>query len=570
MRPMSRKLLPFTVAVATLALALAACGDDNGGCADDPTGPGCSTPLTVPANVAVALQGADGARITWSAVTGATGYIVQRAGSDNPGAFTQLGAAPVAATQYDDTGLATGTNYSYRVAATDGADTTAFTAPVVFSVAAPKIATLQGNIATDLTLSADTTYVLKGYVKIVNNRTITIPAGTKIVGDPATPGSSLWILQGSKIVASGTAAAPVVFTSAKPAGERKPGDWGGLLIFGKGVVNRTGSITSEGPAGVTVVYTGGTDNNDDSGVLNYVRIEFAGYDVTGTGQELNALSSYAVGRGTKYEYIQTLNGVDDSFEWWGGAVDGRYLISYESGDDHFDWTEGYRGRNQYLIAFQSKRLVPAQGSGGISTDPQGMEGDNCGATEAGCGGGNATQPFSLPVFANFTLVGPGTSVAQSTGGDVGMVIRRGSAGFFTHGLVARWSRQGLSVRDAETGEQLNTRDSLNIVNMLFAENAANYDADAGANFGKAAAFAAANHQAPAAATAASLFGNLTPGATLDWTPAAAAGAVGTAVGIPAEYTAAWFGGTLAPAAHFGAAAPGGTKWWQGWTNYVAD
>jgi hypothetical protein len=78
----------------------------------------------------------------------------------------------------------------------------------------------------------------------------------------------------------------------------------------------------------------------------------------GAGQELNTLSSYAVGRGTTYEYIQTMAGLDDSFEYWGGAVDGRYLVSYESGDDHFDWTEGYQGRNQFLIAFQSTRLAP--------------------------------------------------------------------------------------------------------------------------------------------------------------------------------------------------------------------
>src|SRR5690606_36147159 len=110
---------------------------------------------------------------------------------------------------------------------------------------------------------------------------------------------------------------------------------------------------------------------DDSGSLKYVRIEFAGYDVTQTGQELNGLSMYAVGSGTTIENVQTVAGLDDSFEWWGGAVDVRNLISYESGDDHFDWTEGYQGRGQNLIALQTAVLTPRPGTGTVSSDPRG-------------------------------------------------------------------------------------------------------------------------------------------------------------------------------------------------------
>ena len=139
-----------------------------------------------------------------------------------------------------------------------------------------------------------------------------------------------------------------------------------------------------------------------------MRIEFAGYDVSGgAGQELNSLSMYAVGSGTTLEYVQTLAGLDDSFEWWGGAVDGRYLVSYESGDDHFDWTEGYRGRNQFLIGFQSTRLDPAADAGQLSSRPAGLRGRRL-QWRAVATLGFASQPFSMPVFANFTLVGPGT------------------------------------------------------------------------------------------------------------------------------------------------------------------
>ena len=194
------------------------------------------------------------------------------------------------------------------------------------------------------------------------------------------------MLRGARIVANGTAQNPIVFTSQRAAPNRRPGDWGGIVIVGRGIINRTGAtILTEGPAGVSENYAGGTDNNDNSGTLRYVRIEFAGYDVSsGQGQELNSLSMYAVGRGTTLEYVQSMAGLDDSFEWWGGAVDGRYLVSYESGDDHFDWTEGYRGRNQFLVAYQSTRLTPRTGTGVLGSDPRGFEGDGCDPAVAGC------------------------------------------------------------------------------------------------------------------------------------------------------------------------------------------
>lgn len=200
---------------------------------------------------------------------------------------------------------------------------------------------LEGNITANRTLTKDTVYLLKGYVKVQNGATLTIQAGTRIVGDSTTPGSSLWILRGGKIQATGTATEPIVFTSQRAVGNRKPGDWGGIIMVGNGIINRTGTINTEGPAGVAENYGGGNNNADNSGTLRYVRIEFAGFDVSGgAGSELNGLSMYAIGSGTVIEYVQVLSGLDDSFEWWGGAVDGRYLVSYESGDDHFDWTEG--------------------------------------------------------------------------------------------------------------------------------------------------------------------------------------------------------------------------------------
>jgi hypothetical protein len=430
----------------------------------------------------------------------------------------------------------------------------------------PGEGTLSGNITASRTLYKDTAYTLSGYVKVQNGAILTIQAGTRIIGDTTVAGSSLWILRGAQIQANGTAQAPIVFTSARSAGNRKPGDWGGIIIIGSGITNRNSvTVFTEGPQGASEQYTGGTNNASSSGSLRYVRIEFAGYDITGTGQELNALSSYVVGSGTVYEYIQVFGGLDDSFEWWGGAVDGRYLVSYESGDDHFDWTEGYRGRNQFLIAFQSQRIQPRPGTGGLSSDPQAFEADGCPANEAGCTTGNSTQPFSIPVFANFTLVGPGTATAITSGGDIGIVVRRGTGGYLTNGISARWQRQGLTVRDAVTNDHLVTSDSLNLVNLLLAENATNYDG--GANFGQAAKFATDNHVATATA-AAGLFTSLTTPA-LDWTPPAATPAASGAgiVQIPATFAANFFGAAMLNTTYFGAAAPGGAKWWSGWTAY---
>ena len=556
--------MPFPVrtlraaALAVLvAVGLAGCGDDNNA---PPATPPAPTGLT-----ATVAQDGSSIAVSWSAVTGATSYTLERAEAASPGSFTAVGGT-LTTTSYTAAAIAPGASYSYRVAAVNGSGSGTFSSTVNATVAGAKVATLTGNLTADRTLFADTLYTLSGYVKVGNGKTLTIQPGTTIVGDPNVAGSSLWILRGSKIDAQGTADAPIVFTSGRPAGQRKPGDWGGLIIIGNGEINRSGTVLTEGPQGITEPYSGGTDNADNSGTLRYVRVEFAGYDVTsGAGQELNSFSLYAVGSGTTLEYVQSLAGLDDAFEWWGGAVDGRYLVSYESGDDHFDWTEGYRGRNQFLIAFQSTRLDPAANAGVLATDPEGFEADGCNGN--GCDLGFDSQPFSVPVFANFTLIGPGTATTLTSAGDIGIVLRRGTGGYLTNGIVARWQRQGLTVRDAQTGARI-TSDSLNVVNLLLAENTTNYDADAGADFGKSATFAADNHVL-APGTAASLFTNLTAG-SFDWTPTATAASGAGTVVIPSEYTGGFFGATLPNTTYFGAADPAGPKWWEGWTNYAAN
>ena len=433
----------------------------------------------------------------------------------------------------------------------------------------PKLATLSGNITASRTLSADTVYTLSGYVKVRAGVTLTIPAGTKIVGDTAVAGSSLWILRGARINAQGTASNPIVFTSARSAGNRKPGDWGGIIIIGNARINRTGSpIFTEGPADVAENYAGGTDDNDNSGTLRYVRIEFAGYDVSnGQGQELNSLSLYAVGRGTTIEYVQSMAGLDDSFEFFGGTVDTRYMVSYESGDDHFDWTEGYSGRNQFLIAYQSTTIAPRPGTGTLSTDPRGFEGDGCENTKPGCAYTNA--PYSRPVFANFTIIGPGPGVFAPADGN-GAVIRRGSGGTFVNGIIARWPLFGVSIRDAESNALLGN-DSLIVRNVFLSDNSANFEPQ-GTNFGQSINVAATNILQPSPMS--SLFNSVSP-TGFDWTPSATSPAksgglaafTGTAIAARAT---AYFGGTLTGTTYVGAQDPAGPKWWLGWTSYALN
>jgi hypothetical protein len=541
------------IGVAAAALAVASA------CSDESSGP---APLPAPTGVTVTGLSPTAARISWNAVSGAAQYLVQR-GTANT--YTTL-SANVTVTQYDDANVAPNTNYQYRVAAIAGSDTSAFSSVVNFSVG---VATLNGDIAANRTLYKDTLYVLSGYVKVLSGVTLTIQAGTKIVGDttPAAAGSSLWILRGARILANGTAAEPIVFTSQRAPGNRKPGDWGGIILVGNGIINRSGTILTEGPVAEAENYAGGADNADSSGVLRYVRIEFAGFDVSGgAGSELNGLSMYAVGSKTVIEYVETLAGLDDSFEWWGGAVDARYLVSYESGDDHFDWSEGYVGRVQYAIGLQATRLTPVPGAGTLSTDPQGFEGDGC----SGSGCNNAANvfrstPYSDPTFVNLTLVGSGAVETQAAGG-IGAVIRRGTKGLFHNLIVARWKGTGITVRDSVTGNIL-AADSLNLTDIVFAENTrGNYDTTS--NFGQSTNFTADNHRN--AATAASIITNLTP-ASLDWKPTGIAATGCGTIAIPANRSANFFGGTMANTAYCGGVDPAvGTPWYSGWTSYAAN
>lgn len=543
---------------------VAACGSDDG---DGPTTP----TLGVPANVQVTALNATSVRVTFDAVAGATGYEVQRApqGSD---AYATVGTPAVSS--YDDTGLAAETSYSYRVAATAGSVKSAYSAAVSGTTSTRPIRSIAAHITTSRTFHRDTVYRLESFVQVRAPAVLTVQAGTRVIGDPA---SALFIMPGARIEANGTADAPIVFTSSRDAGNRRPGDWGGVILIGNGVINRTGAIQLEGtgtnPTTNPVLTYGGSaapNNADNSGTLRYVRIEFAGFGPQ-QDAELNSLTMAAVGSGTTIEYVQTLAGLDDSFEWFGGAVNGKYLVSYEAGDDHFDAAEGYVGRNQFLVAFQSARLEPRPGSGQPSSDPQGFEIDGCADAGGTCVDGQNAQPYTIPLFANFTMVGTGTGVPVGSGG-IGMVVRRGAGGFYVNGVIARWPTAAISLRDVASTQARATEGNLVIRNVYAAENGVLQEGGSG----RFSIDAAANllESAAAGTTAASLFTALpatpTNAASLDWAPSAAAafrtGGTGAFTGTLATKAGTFVTGT----AYRGAADPAGPKWWAGWTSYARN
>jgi hypothetical protein len=578
-------------AVAVMAV-LAACGSDSNG--------GTTQPVVVPAptGVTVTANGSRAAKVTFSGQTGDNSYVVQRADGATGGTFAQVGTVTATGTSltYDDAGLTPGATYRYRVAAMRGATQSAFSSEASVTTAAVGGAVvLSTDITASRTLFSDTTYTLKGFIHVTNGATLTIQPGTTIQGDYATLGSSLFIMRGAKINAVGTATRPIVFTSSQPAGQRQPGDWGGLIIIGNGIINRTGSIEIEGTGTVTgatsgtnyqVLYSGGTANDDDSGELKYVRVEFAGF-APSLNNELNSFTFGAVGSKTKVSYVQALAGLDDSFEFFGGAVDGDHLVSYEAGDDNFDMSEGYSGRLQFVISLNTTVLTQRNGAGQPASDPEGIENDGCNGT--GCTLGFNSAPFTVPMIANFTMVGTGDPATSGTSGGIGMMLRRGTGGYYVNGIVAKYPRAGISLRDAETYARagsvptpdLATAD-LAVRSVLFVETPTIFQT--GGTSPQNALDLSSNGLVASGATTASIFtafpatvGATTTASAFDWTPAAGSAA---ATGGLATFTAklaakvaaplASGNGTIAGTAYLGAAAPGGTMWWDGWTRYARN
>ena len=300
-------------------------------------------------------------------------------------------------------------------------------------IGVPTTTTLSGNINTTTTLTSDKVWTLKGYVYVTDGAKLIIQPGTTIISDVAEKGA-LCIERGAQIIAEGTATKPIIFTSGKAVGERSPGDWGGIIILGKAKTNRSSEPTIEG--GIGRAY-GGTNDADNSGVLKYVRIEYAGIAAM-PNSEINALTLGGVGSGTIIENVQTVYANDDAFEFFGGTVNAKNLYAYATADDDFDFDFGYTGTITNGVAKRDPQFVDSGDAG------NGVECDNDGT-------GSSAQPTTHPKLFNMILIGPNTSSALSNH-NLGLRFRRASQFTMKNSVVWGWMKGGLSLESNETAQ----------------------------------------------------------------------------------------------------------------------
>jgi hypothetical protein len=290
---------------------------------------------------------------------------------------------------------------------------------------------LSGTIDNSITLKKGT-FTLKGYVYVNNGATLTIEPGTIIKSDISQKGA-LIVERGSQLIADGTETEPIVFTSGKPAGERAPGDWGGIILLGKAPTNRPTSPAPIIEGGVNRPY-GGTDAADNSGTLRYVRIEFSGIAAE-PGSEINGLTLGGVGSGTVLENIQVSYGADDAYEFFGGTVNAKNLVAFATYDDDYDFDFGYNGKIQFAVSLRDKPSDTDQANG--------IECDNDGT------GSNAT-PVTHPQLSNFTLIGPYDTTGSSSNHGFSNRWRRSTDFTLVNSILLGHRKAGFSLESATT------------------------------------------------------------------------------------------------------------------------
>ena len=338
---------------------------------------------------------------------------------------------------------------------TDNKDFPSAIANFVITVGNPVI-TLQGNLTTQ-TLDAAKPYLLKGQVFIPTGVTLTVPAGTIIKGDKATK-AALIVQPGGKLIAIGTATSPIVFTSAQSVGERDRGDWGGIIILGNAFVNQASKPAIEGinPSqnyGSTVAEsaTPATNATENSGTLKYVRIEYAGVELT-PNNETNSLTMGGVGNGTTIEFVQASFGGDDAFEWFGGTVNAKNLVSLSTWDDDFDTDFGWGGNVQFGLAVRNPFYADQSGSNAFESDNQAN-----GNALAGICDGTITTGCTRGVFSNITVLGPRETNARAISANYqnAVHIRRRTAISIFNSFISGF-RIGVRLDDQGTLDNLNS------------------------------------------------------------------------------------------------------------------
>ena len=290
----------------------------------------------------------------------------------------------------------------------------------------------------DVTWTADKTWILDGLVFVNKGQSLTIEPGTVIKGETGTgaDASALVVARGGTLNAAGTAAQPIIFTTIEddltttddlPRNAR--GRWGGIIVMGYAPLNTTPSVLNV--EGITLNDVrnqyGGDDPDDASGTLRYVSIRYGG-SILEEGNEINGLTLAGVGRGTTVEYVEVYNNKDDGFEFFGGTVDAKYLVSAFSTDDLFDLDQGYRGRGQFWLGVQNNVYADRVGEhdGGESSY-----------------GGEDSTPYATPTVANATYVGSGLNGA----GGIGLVFRDNFAGSYFNSIFLDFPHHLLEIED---------------------------------------------------------------------------------------------------------------------------
>lgn len=291
---------------------------------------------------------------------------------------------------------------------------------------------IRGNIESSRTLVNTKAYRLSGVVFVRNNAVLTIEPGTFIIGQPGSqPPSVLVISRTGRIEARGSRTRPIIMTSSQPVGQRKRGDWGGLILIGaaRGNVPAERAFVEGLPQGDDTRF-GGDNDDHNCGTLRYVRVEYAGAELA-PNNEVNGITWAGCGRGTTTQYVQSSYGFDDAFEWFGGVNNASHLVGLYAGDDFIDTQLGYRGNIQHVVILQNAERA----NRGIETDNSEFN--------------FAAEPKGANKMFNFTIVGSGL-VGLDESNAPGIFLRRGAVGTYANMIVTNFFSTGVELNSTST------------------------------------------------------------------------------------------------------------------------
>jgi len=423
---------------------------------------------------------------------------------------------------------------------------------------------LSGKINSDRTLKSGNTYKLRGIVYVVDGAKLTIEPGVVVEGEKSSRGT-LVITRGTQLFANGTVDRPIVFTSDASTPAR--GDWGGVVLLGRAKTN----ASFNGVAGVGEIeggvnnaeglgLYGGADDNDNSGVLKFIRIEYAGYAYL-PDKELNGLTMGAVGHGTVIDHVQVSFAADDSFEWFGGTVDCTYLIAYKGLDDDWDMDNGYNGRVQFGISFRDSMVADVSQSNGFEIDNDAA--------------GSNNLPQTSATFSNMTVIGPRATLANVGNSNFrrGVHTRRNSAVSIFNSIIMGWPTGWNLDGSTGTPTDLNyagTSPKAFVSNTIMTGNNTPFTYSASAGFPTGWTTADLQNYFNRAGGGNTLLTNTSDvnlaspfkyDNTIDFNPATGSPAL-TGADFASAKVATWFTAT----SYRGAAGSGDT-WWKGWTRF---